>query len=153
MKVIIRPAVANDAESIGQLSKEFIEYLRSIGDDAELKFDAKVFQRDGFGSNPAFSGLIAELEGEIFGYLLYHFGYDVDYATRTLHVIDLYVRENGRGQGIGRALMRRAGEICRATGGKQLFWAVYAPNKTAINFYKRLGARFTQDLLFMRLDA
>jgi GNAT superfamily N-acetyltransferase len=48
--------------------------------------------------------------------------------------------------------MERAIEICRAAGGTQLFWAVYAPNKAAIQFYERLGARFTQNMLFMRLD-
>jgi len=152
MELIIRPAKAEDAESIGQLAKEFIEYLRLIGDDAEQKFDARIYLRDGFDSNPAFSGIVAEQSGEILGYLFYHFGYDIDYATRTLHVIDLYVGETGRGRGIGRALMKEAGEICRSVGGTQLFWAVYEPNKSAICFYERLGARLTQNMLFMRLD-
>jgi GNAT superfamily N-acetyltransferase len=152
MEFIIRPAKPEDAESIGQLAKEFVDYLRSIGDEAEQKFDAKIFLRDGFGSNPAFSGIVAEQGGEVTGYLLYHFGYDVDYATRTLHVIDLYVSENRRGQGIGQALMKEASEICRTVGATQLFWAVYEPNKSAIRFYERLGARFTQNMLFMRLD-
>jgi len=152
MNFVISPAEAADAESIGQLAGEFIDYLRSIGDTDEQMFDAEAFLRDGFGANPAFSGIVAESDGEIFGYLLYHQGYDADYAARTLHVVDLYVRENERGQGIGRALMKEAGEICRAFGGKQLFWAVYKPNKAAINFYERLGARFTRNLLFMRLD-
>jgi GNAT superfamily N-acetyltransferase len=152
MEFNIRPARPEDAKCVGELAKEFIEYLRSIGDDAEQNFDAEVFLRDGFGANPAFSGLLAERDKEIFGYLLYHFGYDVDYAARTLHVIDLYVSENKRGQGIGRAIMEQASEICRASGGTQLFWAVYAPNKSAIEFYERLGARFTQNMLFMRLD-
>ena len=152
MKFIIRTAERKDAESIGKLAEEFIEYLQSIGDDAEQKFDAEVYLRDGFGSNPAFSGIVAEQSGEVVGYLLYHFGYDVDYETRTLHAIDLYVSENRRGQGIGRALMKRASKICRSFGGTQLFWAVYEPNKSAIHFYERLGARLTRNLLFMRLD-
>ena len=152
MEFIIRPAKPEDAESIGRLAKELIEYLRSIGDDAEQKFDAKVYLRDGFNSNPAFLGIVAEHDGEVIGYLLYHFGYDVDYATRTLHVIDLYVGENWRRQGIGQALIKQARDICRSFCGTQLFWAVYEPNKSAIQFYERLGARFTKNLLFMRLD-
>ncbi|MDQ3062758.1 MAG: hypothetical protein M3R14_07825 [Acidobacteriota bacterium] len=58
MEFIIRPAKPEDAESIGRLAKELIEYLRSIGDDAEQKFDAKVYLRDGFNSNPAFLELL-----------------------------------------------------------------------------------------------
>ena len=152
MEFIIRAIEPKDAESIGQLAREFIDYLRSIGDNAEQKFDAKVYLRDGFGENPAFSGIVAERAGEILGYLLYHPGYDADYATRTLHIVDLYVGEQWRGQGVGRALMKQAIEICRGLGGTQLFWAVYEPNKSAIRFYERLGARFTKEMLFMRLD-
>jgi ribosomal protein S18 acetylase RimI-like enzyme len=152
MNLIIRPAKPEDAESIGKLAKEFIDYLRSLGDEAEQKFDAKVYLHDEFGANPAFSGIVGEQAREISGYLLYHFGYDADHAARTLHVVDLYVSEKHRRQGIGRALMKEAGEICRAAGGAQLFWAVYEPNKKAIYFYERLGARFTQNMLYMKLD-
>lgn len=53
---------------------------------------------------------------------------------------------------IGKALMNRASEISLVAGGTQLFWAVYAPNKDAVRFYEQLGARFTQNMLFMRLD-
>ena len=60
MKFIVRRAQAEDAEAVGQFAKEFIDYLRSIGDeDAEQKFDAGAYLRDGSGSNPAFSGLEA----------------------------------------------------------------------------------------------
>lgn len=148
----IRPAAAEDAEGVGEMAREFVEYLWALGDDSEPKFDAAVYLRDGFGDNPAFAGLVAERGRELLGYLLYHPGYDVDYATRTLYVVDLYVREKWRGRGVGRALMGRAAELCRGLGGTQLFWAVYAPNKPALRFYERIGARPTRDLLFMRLD-
>jgi diamine N-acetyltransferase len=148
----VRPAVAEDAEAVGKLAAEFAQYLRSLGDESDLKFNAEIYLRDGFGDRPAFSGFVAERGDEILGYLLYHHGYDVDYATRTLHVVDLYVSGAWRGRGIGRALVGQAVQVCRRSGGTQLFWAVYAPNKAAIGFYERLGARFTQDLLFMRLD-
>ena len=152
MNFIIRPAEAQDADSIGQLVKEFAAYLRALGDEAEIKFDAQAYLRDGFGRAPAFAGLVAQHDDEILGYLLYHPGYDADYATRTLHVVDLYVRAQSRARGVGRALMAQAGHICRSLGGTQLFWAVYAPNQPALQFYERIGARRTQDLLFMRLD-
>ena len=151
-RFIIRPAVIDDAEGIGRLAAEFAQYLRDLGDESELNFNAEVYVRDGFGNNPASSGLVAEHDNEIQGYLLYHPGYDTDCATRILHVIDLYVSETQRGQGIGRALMKEAQKICRRLGGTQLFWSVFAPNKAAIEFYEHLGAKFTRDLLFMTLD-
>jgi len=152
MRFVIRSATAEDAGSIGQLAKEFADYLRSLGDTADVWFDAEAYLRDGFGPNAAFSGLVAECEGEILGYLLYHSGYDVDYVTRTLHIIDLYVRERWRRQGVGRALIEEVAKICRRLGGTQLFWSVYVRNKPALAFYESLGARYTKDLVFMRLD-
>ena len=35
MNFIIRQAEAKDAEGIGQLAEEFIDFLHSIGDEAE----------------------------------------------------------------------------------------------------------------------
>lgn len=152
MRFLVRPATAEDAQAIGELARGFAAYLRALGDPSNLKFDAEAYLRGGFGPNPAFSGLVAERDGEILGYLLYHQGYDVDYATRTLHIIDLYVREQWGRQGVGRALMQEAAKICRQLGGTQLFWSVYARNKLAFEFYESLGARYTKGLKFMRLD-
>ena len=152
MRFLIRPATAGDAEAVGELAKEFAEYLRALGDPSDLPFDAGTYLQDGFGPNPAFSGLVAESDGEILGYLLYYPGYDVDNATRILHIVDLYVTERRRCRGIGRALMEEAAAICRRLGGTQLFWSVYVRNESAFVFYESLGARYTRDLRFMRLD-
>jgi len=147
----IREATRDDAGAIGTLAKEFTDYLRSLGDTTDFSFNASTYLRDGFGDSPAFQGLVAEIDNEVVGYLLYHFGYNTDLAIRTLHVIDLYVRPANRLQGVGRALMKRAGEICMATGGKGLFWFVYSPNRPAFEFYERLGARYVTDTESMYL--
>lgn len=147
----IREATRDDANGIYALEKEFDEYLRSLGDTTDFSFNADTYLQDGFGDNPAFQGLVAEVEGKIAGYLLYHFGYEVELAVRTLHVIDLYVRPANRLQGVGRALMKRAGEICTAAGGRRLYWFVYSPNRPAFSFYERLGAQYLKDLESMYL--
>ncbi len=152
MRYIVRSAIAEDANAIGELAQEFADYLRALGDPSNFSFDADAYLRDGFSANSAFSGLVAEANGEILGYLLYHQGYEVDEAIRLLRVIDLYVRKQWRRRGVGRALMEEAAKICRRLGGSQLFWSVYVRNEAAFAFYEVLGARYTQDLRFMRLD-
>ena len=147
----IREATRDNAAAIGALAKEFADYLRSLGDTADFSFNVDTYLRDGFGDNPAFQGLVAEIDNEVVGYLLYHPGYDADLAMRTLHVIDLYVRPVNRLQGVGRALMKRASEICASAGGKGLLWSVYSPNRPAFSFYERLGARYVKDVAYMYL--
>jgi GNAT superfamily N-acetyltransferase len=149
MHAVIRSATAADAHAIGALAKEFQVYLRALGDCTQFELTAETYLRDGFGPNPAFSGLVAELDGEVMGYLLYHFGYDSDRAMRQLHVIDLYVQASKRRCGIGEALMRAAAQICREAGGCELIWSVFVPNKLAFQFYERLEAKRLQELEFM----
>jgi ribosomal protein S18 acetylase RimI-like enzyme len=151
MRAVIRNATAADAQAIGELAKEFQEYLRALGDRTHFEFTAETYLRDGFGPSPAFAGLVAELGSEVIGYLLYHFGYDTDRAMRLMHVIDLYVQASQRRQGVGEALMRAAAQICRNAGGRELTWSVFSPNTLAFQFYERLGAKRIKQLEFMYL--
>ena len=152
MPVIVRPTHIEDAPGVGALIQQFAAYLRGLGDDGPLEFSEAAFIRDGFGEHPAFSGLVAEADGVIQGYLLYHFGYNADNAARNLHVIDLYVNESARGLGIGKALMLEAARIAKSAGATEVFWAVFDRNDVALGFYQAIGARFTKDLVFMKLD-
>ncbi|HEY31638.1 MAG TPA: GNAT family N-acetyltransferase [Dehalococcoidia bacterium] len=147
----IREATRDDEAAIGTLAKEFADYLRSLGDTAGFGFNASTYLRDGFGDNPAFQGLVAEIDNEVVGYLLYNPRYDTDLAMRTLYIIDLYVHPTNRLQGVGKALMKRAGDICTAAGGKGLLWSVYSPNRPALDFYEHLGARYVKDVAYMYL--
>jgi len=148
----IRPAAREDARVIEELALECTNYIRSLGVPTQSSFDAESYQRDGFGSNPAFSGLVADTGTELLGYLLYHLGYDVDDAARILCVIDLYVRSDSRRLGVGRALMEEAANACRQLGGSQVWWSVYEANPLALTFYESLGASYTEDQRIMHLD-
>ena len=93
---------------------------------------------DGFSSDPAFRGLVAEDGSELVGYLLFSRTYDGDYL-RDFYIADLYVRQASRGKGIGRMLMNGLRSIAVAEGVQRLSWAVHKNNAAAIRFYERLG--------------
>lgn len=145
----VRTLRVEDAAAVGEMMAEFAAYLRGLGDDGPLAADAVMVRRFGFGSNPAFAGLLAQSDGAPVGYLLYHFGFDADRACRVVHVIDLYVRETARRHGVARALMEHVRGICADAGGGGLIWSVYKPNRLAAGFYERLGAAWIRDLDFM----
>ncbi len=109
MALIIRPALASDAQSIGNLARQFASYLSELGDLTDFKLTANAYLRDGFGTKPAFAGLVAEDQGKVIGYLLYHFGYDSDRAARN--------------QGVGKALMARAASIAREASAEEIIWS------------------------------
>ena len=92
--------------------------------------------------------LIAEVDGEAVGYLVYHIGVWIDDMAPALFVADLYVED--RRQGIGTALMQRAREIADDRDAKHVFWTVWRENAAAQTFYRGLGAEVFDEEVFMR---
>ena len=153
MTLIIRPALPGDANSVGYLAQQFANYLRELGDTTEFKLTAEAYLHDGFGKTRAFAGLLAEDAGKVVGYLLYHFGYDSDAASRNMHIVDLYVDASARRRGVGKTLMSRAASIGRDAGVEEMIWSVYKGNRIAARFYQRLGAERITDVFFMKFKA
>jgi len=152
MEYAIRKASLADVPAIACLAAEFAQYLRGLGDTTEFRLNAEALVRDGFGPEPAFRGVVAEVAGVVVGYLLYHDGYDTDAAYRLLVVADLFVTQAARGRGAGAVLMREAREIAISRGAKRLVWMVYQHSIDALRFYERIGGRYAQDLRLMFLD-
>ena len=44
----IREATPDDANEVGALAEEFANYLRSLGDESDFRFNASIYLRDGF---------------------------------------------------------------------------------------------------------
>jgi GNAT superfamily N-acetyltransferase len=143
----IRVACKNDVEVLASLAKEFEEYLNSlsIGRNEKPAMTLDVFLRDGFGPSPAFTGMLAELDGESVGYLLYHQGYITDVAARTIQVIDLFVKKRVRQGGIGTHLMHALIPICKDIGASLICTSVWKLNNNARKFYQKLGADLVEE--------
>jgi GNAT superfamily N-acetyltransferase len=124
---------------VAGLSAQLAEVLRRAGNPVGAALAEPDLLRDGFGSDPAFGLLVAELDGAIAGYLLHHPSYDPDRGGRVTTVVDLFVSPGARRQGVGRALMAAASERCRRAGGRALVWWVRPANRDAVAFYERLG--------------
>jgi len=150
-KIKIRPIKRSDAEQVGQMIQGMAEYLRGLGDNTDFQFSAKSFLRDGFGPHRAFYGFIAEVGGKATGYSLYHDGYNTDKGYRIVYLADLYVRPEFRGIGLGRQLIEAVKTAAKKRGAKKMFWTVYALNRAARKFYWHIGARYSTDMLEMKL--
>lgn len=148
----LRPMCRADVPAVAAMAAEFALYLRELGDTTEFRLNAAALERDGFGPHPAFEGLIAEVNGEPQGYLLYHHGYDSDAASRVVFVADLFVCAHTRGLGVGKALMQQAAAVASASQATQLVWTVDVRNTEARRFYERLGGQVVDTLHLMSLE-
>jgi ribosomal protein S18 acetylase RimI-like enzyme len=133
--VAVRDATPGDADSVARLAR-----LLSLADGARpSQFTAEAYLRDGFGPQPAFRVLVAEVDGSVAGYALFYPGYDTDRATRGVYLADLYVLATHRRMGVGRALVCGVARAARAMGGSWMFWSVLKRNRGARRFYRTLA--------------
>jgi GNAT superfamily N-acetyltransferase len=136
----IRPARASDVPLLNALIHEFAAFER-----LPVTVTEEDILRDGFGEHPRFRILIAEWDGQIAGYAFF-FGYYSTFEGRAgLFLEDIYVRNQYRGKGIGKALLARVAAIARDEHCFGVRWQVLDWNTPAIEFYRKLGAEFLDD--------
>jgi GNAT superfamily N-acetyltransferase len=149
----IRFAKPTDVHGILQLVRALAVYERQP--DAVKATEAD-FLRDGFGEQPAFECLIAEefdAQGQVFpvGFALYFKSYSTWQGRPGLHLEDLFVLPEYRGQGIGKALLRRVAARAVEQGFDRLGWHVLEWNQPAIAFYHSLAGDMLGDWRIMRV--
>ena len=154
---MIRLAREDDAERIGELWLEMIEYHRG--------FDERMFRASAKGgsiyseniqnrlSDKRTRALVAEVRGEIVGYAL---GMILDVTTELfmpMHsgfVADIYVAEAHRRQNYGRRLVERLVLWFESQDVQYFEWHVTAKNHIARKFWEAIGGQAT--MLRMRAE-
>lgn len=136
MSLRIRPTSAEDAAAIAALGRELNIHQ---GDPVE-HFTHDAVLRDGFGAEPQFTVLLAELDGVAVGYALFCDAYETGYAARGLYLCDIHVTAAARRKGVGHALITAVAGEAKARGKSFVWWAAKAWNTEAQQFYRSLGA-------------
>jgi GNAT superfamily N-acetyltransferase len=143
----IRPALAADAPVLSMLIHELAEFehLPGVVTEADLL-------RDGFCESPKFRALVAEWDGHPAGYALFFGCYFTFDGRDGLFLEDLYVRDQYRRKGFGKALLARVASIARQQNCFGVRWHVLDWNTPAIEFYKGLGGTLLNELKTVSLD-
>ena len=145
----IRTATPDDIPLILDLIRSLAAYEREP--DAVKTTEADLL-RDGFGEQPRFECLIAEVSREAAGFALYFDNYSTWRGRSGIHLEDLFVLPRFRGHGIGKALLAKVAARAAEQGCVRLQWDVLEWNQTAIDFYRGLGAQFLDEWRIMRVN-
>ena len=138
MMLRIRPATVNDVALLRSMIRELAEFEREL---EWVTIREEDLARDGFGEHPRFRALIGEWDGQPAGYALF-FNYFSTWVGRGLFLEDLFVRENFRKKGIGKALLAEVARVAVDERCYGIHWEVLDWNQKAIELYKALGAEF-----------
>ncbi|WP_246485436.1 GNAT family N-acetyltransferase [Aminobacter carboxidus] len=140
--VAIRPATSGDSPL---LMKAIIGLAEHVGEANGVACTEDDIRRFGFGENPAFQAVIAEVNSTFAGMCLFFPVFSTWYGRPGVFVQDLFVDEQFRSLGIGERLLRHVAGLCRDNGGVYMRLAVDNANTRAHPFYTRLGFAWTND--------
>lgn len=146
--VNIRTAVKEDCPRLLELIKELAVYEREP--DA-VTVSQEHFEESGFGEQPVWWAIVAELDSVVVGFALYYIRYST-WKGQRMYLEDLIVTEEHRGKGIGKQLLDELIVIARKKGFNGMLWQVLDWNEPAINFYKRYEASFDPQWINVSID-
>jgi GNAT superfamily N-acetyltransferase len=105
-----------------------------------------------FCQNPKAFVIFAEINNETVGFAICFFTFSSFLARPGIWLDDLFVDENFRGRGAGRALLTYLAKISDARGYGRIEWVTSATNEKGLDFYKRNGAQVQDRIRVLRLN-
>lgn len=145
---VIRDGKPEDIPEVFVLIRELAKYENAL---EEVENTVEQLIADGFGPNPLFGLLVAELDGNIIGISLYYFRYST-WKGKRLYLEDIIISENERSKGYGSALFQATIRKSVTLNCSGMTWAVLNWNKIGIDFYKKYEAMFDDEWVITNLS-
>ena len=146
----VRFARPEDATTIIEFVRRLAVFEHESVDRVHLTPEAVL--RDGFGDRPIFEVLIAEQHDRPVGFALFFPNYSTWEGRPGLYVEDLFVAEEARGMGAGRALLGALARVAHERDWRRIDLAVLDWNP-ARAFYEAHGMGQQSEWLPYRMEA
>jgi GNAT superfamily N-acetyltransferase len=111
----------------------------------------ELIRKYGFGDRKYFDVIIAYYKNMTAGFALFFHNFSTFVGKPGLYLEDLYVKEEFRGLGIGKALLIKCAQIAVERGCERFEWSVLDWNP-AREFYEYLGAEPLNEWLVYRIQ-
>ncbi len=136
MKMEFEFAKREDTSEILYLIKELAAYEK-MSDEVVAKLDTLEYWL--FDAKKA-EVIFAVKDGVRVGFALFFHNFSTFLGRAGIYLEDLFVKEEYRGNGYGKALLKKLAEIAVERGCGRLEWWCLDWNKPSIEFYKHMGA-------------
>lgn len=144
----IRNANIKDCELILTFIKELAAYEQM---EDQVIGSADRIRETLFNDNPKAEVILLEEEAKPVGFALFFHNYSTFLCQYGVYIEDIYVRQEHRGKGYGKALFQHICSIAYERDCGRVEWACLDWNKPSIDFYINLGAKAMADWTVYRL--
>lgn len=138
MSFTIRFATSNDVSTILQFIRALAKYEHL---EHEVVATEALLQQSLFSDPPQAETLLAFEDETPVGFALFFSNYSTFLGRGGIHLEDLFVLEEHRGKGYGKALLDQMQSIAQERSAGRLEWNVLNWNTPAIEFYESMGAQ------------
>lgn len=143
-ELTFRIAERKDAPLILEYIKKLADYENRL--DEVIATD-KDIEKWIFDENQA-EVTFALLDGKVIGFALYFLSFSTYIGNVNMHLEDLFIDVEHRGNGYGKALLKELGKIVLDRGYGRFEWTCLSGNKPSIDFYLSIGAEMKDWELF-----
>lgn len=147
LKVKFRYAERRDIPLILRFVKELAEYEK-MSDEViadETTMEEWIFDRQ------KAEVIFALDDGKEVGFALFFHNFSTFLGRAGIYLEDLYVKEEYRGKGYGKAILKKLASIAVECGCGRLEWSCLDWNQPSIDFYLSLGAEAMSDWTVYRV--
>ena len=144
----IRKAEQEDVPLVLDFIQKLAAYERL---SHEVVATEKELDRYLFGEEKVAEVVIGYFQDVPVGFALYFYNFSTFLAKPGIYLEDLFVLEEQRGKGYGKALLSYLAKLAVEKDCGRLEWAVLDWNEPSIEFYKSLGAKIMDEWIVNRL--
>ena len=130
-------ATEADADTLVNFIRKYYEFDHIPFHEHEIRTGLPPFLKD---STLGRAWLVLNA-GNIIGYTILTFSFDLELGGRLATITDLYFEEPHRGKGLGRRTLNHIEEFCRSSGILALELRVEKNNPRAFALYQKFGFR------------
>ncbi len=135
----IRPIERADQAAWRGLWDGYNEFYRRVGPDALPEAVTAATWERFFDANAPMFALVAELGGEVVGFVHYLYHLSTSRLTDVCYLQDLFTVEHLRGKGIARQLIHATYDAARAAGASRVYWQTHHTNGRARLLYDQVA--------------
>jgi GNAT superfamily N-acetyltransferase len=133
-----------------------LEFIKALAKYEKLSHEVtateELLKETLFGKQKVAEVIIGYYEETPVGFALFFHNFSTFVGKPGIYLEDLFVKQEYRGKGFGKALLKHVAKIAKEKNCGRFEWSVLDWNEPSIKFYKSLGAKPLHDWTIFRVS-